>query len=210
MKRDWNSLYDNQGVVQVAPSPKVVEATGFLLGADSGTVLDLGCGTGRHTPYLLREGFQVLGCDASGSALQIARAAIPQAEFQQCDIGSLPYRDGSIEAILSHAVIQHGVMATIRKVIAEMHRVLRPGGRLFVTVVSTEHPEYLTGHEIEPRTKIGIDAVDGDMPHHYFTEEDIKECFGSFDISGLEHYRAPSEKQPARMAATWAIYAVRT
>ncbi len=91
-----------------------------------------------------------------------------------------------------------------------MERVLRGGGALFLTVTSTEHPEYQTGHEIERGTKMHIDAIDGDMPHHYFTEQEMRELFGHFQIVKLEHYRAPSEKSPGRIAATWAVYARRS
>ena len=90
-----------------------------------------------------------------------------------------------------------------------MHRVLKQGALLFLTVTSTEHPEFLTGQEIEPGTKINIDAIDGDMPHHYFTEPEIEELFSDFNIRRLEHYLAHSEKNPDRMAATWALYASR-
>ncbi len=54
---------------------------------------------------------------------------------------------------------------------------------------------------------MNIDAIDGDMPHHYFTEQEMRDLFGRFVIVKLEHYRAPSEKSPGRIAATWAIYA---
>lgn len=76
-------------------------------------------------------------------------------------------------------------------------------------MISTEHPEYLTGQELEPGTKINIDAIDGDMPHHYFTESEMRDFFRDFVIMDLEHYRAPSEKNPGGMAATWALYAIR-
>jgi ubiquinone/menaquinone biosynthesis C-methylase UbiE len=207
--RDWDSLYREKGVVQKEPSPKAADAVSFLRSTGTSRVLDLGCGTGRHTAYFARNGFEVLGCDSSEAALHIARGVLPEVEFQVCDVGWLPYRDGSVDGIFCHAVIQHGTLAAIRKTIAEMHRVLRRDGALFLTVTSTEHPEYLTGHEIEPGTKLHIDAIDGDMPHHYFTEPEMRDLFWRFVVIKLEHYRAPSEKSPGRIAATWAIYATR-
>lgn len=207
--KDWDSLYQERGVVQKGLSPKAGDAVEFLREAKADRVLDLGCGTGRHAVYLAQNGFEVIGCDSSEAALRIVKAILPEAEFQACDVGLLPYRDLSVDGIFCHAVIQHGTLATIKKAIAEMHRVLRRGGVLFLTVTSTEHPEYLTGHEIEPGTKMNIDAIDGDMPHHYFTEREMRDLFSRFDIVKLEHYRAPSEKSPGRIAATWAIYATR-
>ncbi len=207
--KDWDSLYQQRGVVQKEPSPKADDAVRFFRTVRTERMLDLGCGTGRHTAYLARNGFQVMGCDSSEAALRIARGVLPEVEFQVCDVGSLPYRSQNIDGIFCHAVIQHGTLAAIKKAIAEMHRVLKRGGALFLTVTSTEHPEYLTGHEIEPGTKLHIDAIDGDMPHHYFTEPEMRDLFGRFVIAKLEHYEAPSEKSPGRIAATWAIYATR-
>lgn len=207
--KNWGSLYEERGVVQREPSPKVVEAVTFFRTAKTKTILDLGCGTGRHADLLQRNGFQVYGCDSSASALGIARETLPQVQFQQCDMGLLPYHDQCFDGIICHAVIQHGTVATIKKTIAEIHRILNKGGVLFLTVISTEHPEHLTGQEIEPGTKINIDAIDGDMPHHYFTESEVRDFFEDFAIMKLEHYRAPSEKIPGRLAATWALYAQR-
>jgi SAM-dependent methyltransferase len=207
--KDWDSLYQERGVVQKDLSPKAGDALSFLRTAKIGRILDLGCGTGRHAAYLAQSGFEVLGCDSSEAALRITRGVLPWVQFQVCDAGSLPYRNQSINGIFCHAVIQHGTLATIKRTIGEIHRVLKREGALFLTVPSTEHPEYLTGREIEPGTKMNIDAIDGDMPHHYFTEPEMRQLFGRFHIVKLEHYRAPSEKSPGRMAATWAVYATR-
>jgi ubiquinone/menaquinone biosynthesis C-methylase UbiE len=205
--KNWGSLYEERGVVQREPSAKVVEAVGFFRTAKTRMILDLGCGTGRHAALLQRSGFRVYGCDSSAAALAMAREMLPEAQLLQCDMGLLPYHDQCFEGIICHAVIQHGTVAAIKKTIAEIHRILKKGGVLFLTVISTEHPEYLTGREIEPGTKMNIDAIDGDMPHHYFTESEMRDFFGDFTILKLEHYRAPSEKTPGRLAATWALYA---
>ena len=190
-------------------SAKVVEAVSFFRSSRAKTILDLGCGTGRHAALLQKNGFEVYGCDSSASALSMAREMLPQAEFQQCDMGWLPYREECFDGIVCHAVIQHSTVAATKKTIAEIHRVLRCGGALFLTVISTEHPEFLTGQDSEPGTKMNIDAIDGDMPHHYFTESEMKDFFEGFAIEKLEHYRAPSEKSPNRLAATWALCARR-
>jgi len=207
--KDWDSLYQGRGIVQQEPSPRVLEAIAFFRSERAIRVLDLGCGTGRHTTYLARQGFEVYGCDSSAYGLRFVRAAEPQVQLCRCDMGALPYRDEVFDGVLSHAVVQHGIVATVRRAIAEIRRVLRRGGVVFFTVPSTEHPEYLTGEEIEPNTKMNISAIDGDMPHHYFTEAEMMSFFEEYTILGLEHHRAPSEKTPSIIAATWALYAKR-
>ena len=207
--KDWNSLYAERGVVQEEPSATVVEAARLFMAEGGSRILDLGCGTGRHSLYLLTKGFEVYGCDLSLDALRIVTGVLPEAHFKRCDMAALPYRGESFDGVLSHAVVQHGTIATIKRVILEVYRVLRRGGVLFLTVPSTEHPEYLTGEEIEPNTKMNIDAIDGDMPHHYFTEAEMRDLFADYEIVKLQHRRAPSEKDPSRPAASWGLYAKR-
>ena len=60
--RDWDSLYKEQGVVQKEPSVRAIEAAAFFGQEGLKTILDLGCGTGRHTHLLLQAGISNLKC----------------------------------------------------------------------------------------------------------------------------------------------------
>ena len=207
--KDWNSLYKEKGIVEEEPSKRVIEAVNFFKQQRLKRILDLGCGTGRHTVYLLKQGFHVYGCDSSESALKISSEILTEVDFKQCDMISLPYKDEFFDGILCNFVIEHGKIAKIKKAISEMYRVLRKRGVLFLRVPSTKHPEYLTGKEIEPNTKIDIDSIDGDMPHHYFTEEEMREFFREYEIIKLEHFEGASEYNPTKKSAFWEIYARR-
>lgn len=208
--KDWDSLYKEKGIVQKEPSKRVIEAVKFFKQNGLERILDLGCGTGRHTVHLLKQGFQAYGCDSSESALKIAREVLTDVEFEQCDMTSLPYEDEFFDGILCNFVIQHGKIADVKRAISEMYRVLKKGGIIFLTVPSTKHPEYFTGEEIEPGTKINIEAIDGNMPHHYFTEEEMREFFGKYKIIKLEHFEGASEKDPNKKSASWGIFCRRT
>ena len=204
---DWETLYKEKGIVQKEPSKFVKEAVEFFKQQNLEKILDLGCGTGRHTIYLLKNGFKVYGCDASESALKIAKEIIKNVEFKKCDMTSLPYKNNYFDGVLCHFVIQHGKIEQIKKAISEIYRVLRKDGILYLSVPSVEHPEYFTGKEIEPRTKINIDAIDSNVPHHYFTEDEISNLFNKFDIIKLKHVEFPSEKDPNKKAAAYLLYA---
>lgn len=53
--KDWNCIYKERGILQKEASENVIEAVNFFKQELVRIVLDLGCGTGRHTAYLHKE-----------------------------------------------------------------------------------------------------------------------------------------------------------
>ena len=205
--KDWNSIYEAKGIFQKDASPRVLDAIKHFEEKGLSRILDLGCGTGRHTTVLYERGFEVYGCDSSEKAIGVVADLMEDSDFRKCDMTSLPYSSEFFDGILCNHVIQHGLLADVRKACGEMLRILRSGGLLFLTVISTEHPKYTTGHEIEPNTRIDTDAVDGHIPHHFFTESELRDLFKKFEICTLEHFTGPSELDPIKESAAWEMYA---
>lgn len=103
------------------------------------TILDLGCGSGRHVVYLARAGFSVYGLDNSPEGIQIGRQWLAE-EGLEADLrlGSmtdrLPFDDSFFDAVISVQVIHHARIMSIRFIVQEIGRVLTKGGLVFVTV----------------------------------------------------------------------------
>lgn len=97
-----------------------------LLGG--GRVLDVGCGTGVLAGAIARAGYQVVGVDVSPGML--ARAAgRGLAGVYAAFSSALPFADGSFELALTVATLHHlETPARVARTIAEMGRVVRPGG----------------------------------------------------------------------------------
>ena len=205
--KNWDNIYKKNGMVQVEPSPYVIDAINFFKDENLVKILDLGCGTGRHVFCLKYHGFKVWGCDKSDHALDIASEDTPEAQLSQCDFKSLPYPDEFFDGVISHGVIHHARINEIKKAISEIHRVLNMDGLVYILVPSVEHEEFPTGNSIEKNTKINIDAIDGDLPHHYFTKNELEEFFSDFEVIKLEHVVYKSEKNPAKTAAGFVLYA---
>jgi SAM-dependent methyltransferase len=99
------------------------------------TVLDVACGTGvlaREAMGRVRPGGAVVGLDRNEGMLAVARRTSPGIEWKQGEAESLPFADERFDVVVS----QFGLMFFDDRVTAlkEMWRVLRPGGRLAVTV----------------------------------------------------------------------------
>jgi ubiquinone/menaquinone biosynthesis C-methylase UbiE len=109
-----------------------------LSGAKPGDrVLDVGCGTGYLTRRLARAATpkgKAIGLDASSGMLQQARRACPSdtCEFVVGAAEKLEFNDGSFDVVTSSLMLHHLPAQLRAEALSEMHRVLRPGGRLLI------------------------------------------------------------------------------
>jgi len=131
----WAEVYDHDAnPLPALEEPHVRLAAGEVNGL---TVLDLGCGTGRHAHWLAEEGANVTAIDFSPGMLQQARSK-PGAEsidFQTHDLHQpLPFGP-QFDLVVSGLVMEH--LSDLPRLFAQVHRVLRPGGRF---VFSAMHP----------------------------------------------------------------------
>jgi ubiquinone/menaquinone biosynthesis C-methylase UbiE len=98
---------------------------------DGARLLDLGCGTGHQMAELRERGFEVTGVDGSDEMLKHARANNPDAELHQADVDDLPLPDASFDYLLCIEVLRY--LPEPERCVAEMARVLRPGGVALAT-----------------------------------------------------------------------------
>jgi SAM-dependent methyltransferase len=107
-------------------------------------LLDLGCGFGRHAYEALRLGADVIACDLGLAELKEVRAVYSSmrasddlpagvvAEAVNGDATRLPFADGAFDRIIASEVVEH--IPDDAAALTELARVLRPGGRIAVTV----------------------------------------------------------------------------
>ena len=94
-------------------------------------VLDVCCGPGLVAGAAAARGASAAGLDFSSAMLAIARAAQPRVEFSQGDAEALPYADDSFDAVVANFGVHH--VPNPSAALAEMCRVLAPGGRVAFT-----------------------------------------------------------------------------
>ena len=96
-------------------------------------VLDLGCGAGRFVAALRDAGADPVGVEIASGALERARAVAPGADLRLlAEDGSIPLEHGSVDLVWCSEVLEH--VADGAHLLQEARRVLRPGGRLLLTV----------------------------------------------------------------------------
>jgi SAM-dependent methyltransferase len=101
------------------------------LGVDAGDrLLDVACGAGLAVELAGLRGADCAGVDASPRLVAIARDRSPGADIRVADMHSLPWPDGTFTVATSF----RGIWGTTPAAIDEVYRVLRPGGRLGLTV----------------------------------------------------------------------------
>jgi SAM-dependent methyltransferase len=93
-------------------------------------VLDVGCGAGVEVVRFARGGARAIGVDLAASAIALTRQNLSQqglgAELAVADGEALPFRDGTIDFVYGHGVVQY--TGDDRRLVAECLRVLKPGG----------------------------------------------------------------------------------
>jgi ubiquinone/menaquinone biosynthesis C-methylase UbiE len=112
-------------------------------------VLDLGCGNGRNSIYLAKEGMRVIGIDFSLGLIKIAKNKLEWKEILshvnllQGDIASLPLKNEYVDSVLYIATIHHLPDPEERlKSLCEVKRCLKPGGKALVSAWAQEQEKF--------------------------------------------------------------------
>ena len=118
--------------------PAILNLAGDVAGR---RILDAGCGSGPILAALRERGATVTGFDSSAGMLELARRRLgPDADLQVADLSRpLPYPDGAFDDVIAALVLHY--LEDWKAPLAELRRVLKPGGRLIVAV---DHPFAIT------------------------------------------------------------------
>ncbi len=143
-------------------------------------VLDIGCGTGESLAALADTfSIEPYGADISETILSIARSSHPEIPFFLCDAASLPFAAQSFDAVMMECVLTlfDDPAAALREAV----RVLKPGGRLIISSLTSKKPDCFPG---KPDYFPGKPASSAKKPEYFpttpvsSTPEDITICAG--------------------------------
>ncbi|MEU9716886.1 class I SAM-dependent methyltransferase [Streptomyces sp. NPDC047976] len=150
----WQQTYgEHPGMYGEEPSAPAVHAAAVFRAAGAREVLELGAGHGHDALYFAREGFLVLATDFSPVGLeQLREASAAQQVADQVTTAvhdvrePLPLADASVDAVFAHMLLCMALSTKeIHTLVAEVRRVLRPGGVFVYTVRHTGDAHYRAG-----------------------------------------------------------------
>lgn len=153
----------------------------FRAQVGNGLVADLGCGPGRYLPQI---GAPVVGLDVSGAMLSFARRH--PYPLVQADLESLPLCDRSLVGAFARHSYLHLPRARATYGFAELHRALRAGGLLMISLIEGSYE--------------GRDLPGDEFPGRYFafwTAPDLAAALGraGFSEISVERVRRPKGEQ---------------
>jgi SAM-dependent methyltransferase len=151
-------------------------------------VLDVGCGAGVEVVRFRRGGARVVGVDVSDRAAALTRANLAQQGLQAgvavADGEAMPFPDASFDFVYAHGVIQYA--SSDRDVVAECHRVVRPGGLVMFQVYN--RVSWL--HLLSKVMKVPLEHEDAPVLRRYSIGE-FRTLLRAFDDVDLVPERFP-------------------
>ena len=117
------------------------------------------------------------------------------ADLSCCEMDQIPQPAGFFDAAIAFNSIYHGDRERLEGVLRVLHRCLRDGGELFVTLPSVENRMYGRGEQLAPDTFRSpgmfdrLFSQDGEKgePHFFSSRETVDELFAEFDVVSLKH-----------------------
>ena len=219
--KQWDRVYSQNFMTMWYPNEDIIRFNAKLIRKrltydeydikrDINSVLDLGCGNGRHAIYFAREGMKASGVDVSEQAIDWARDWAKResldVDFQVGDIGNLPYPNASFGAVVSHGVLDHVPADLAAAAVREVRRVLTPGGLFYCDLRCVDDFEFGKGKQVAPNTFVVDQGYERGLVQHFFTLEEIKALFdGQFRIIYSEITERRIEPDFQRRYSRWVL-----
>ncbi len=163
-------------------------------------ILDAGCGDGRYTAELARQGADVVGLDLSAGLLDVAKKNAPEVKFVQGDFTKLPFEKESFAGVWAHASLVHlPTPELVKQSLQEFNRVLKPDGGLHIKVKKQTGPN---------ETEVVSDSLsEHDRFFRYYTEDGLKVLLEEAGFTVEELYREGDAH--GRLEVSWLVILAR-
>jgi len=179
----WTGALEALSSVDYEPEPGVVsflargpQSFGYL-------GLDLGCGFGRHVLAGARLGFRMVGVDCCDEAVRVTRRMLQghrqRGEVLVGGVTALPFSEGAFDFAIANCVLSHGTHFSLTQGISEIVRVLRRGGVLFGSVLSSNDPRHGDGVPVEDGSFVFTRGPEKGICHCFMNEAALRSILES-------------------------------
>lgn len=188
---NWKIVNANKEREWLLPSQEVYYLIDRWKTLNKKSVLDLGCGIGRHALLFSKRGFNTYGLDLSEDAIMKAKAYSDinnaKIEYVVADMLNLPYGSQTMNAVFAYYSISHTDTSGVIRILEEIRRILTINGECYLTFGSKNSWGYKEEWPIvDDNTKIRIeDGPDNGVPHFFADSELIYNLFEKYEIIDL-------------------------
>ena len=151
--------------------------------ANGSRVLDVASGPGYVAARAAERGASVVGVDVADSMLALARRLHPELEFRHGNAEALPFGDATFDAALASFLLMH--LGRAEQAVAELTRVLAPGGRLALTVWDVPQQARFIGVLVDAIAEVGAPPPDLPAGPPFFRFADDGEFSALLEGAGL-------------------------
>ena len=150
--------------------------------------LDLGCGNGRNTKYILENGFNVVGIDLSKIAISNTRKLLKRSKFSpsrykliNTSSDNFQYKKDSFDYIISDSTLDSMPINEFKKTLKLIYNSIKPNGLIYLNLINkknvTHKGKFLNSYDFLIKSKHENNTIQS-----YFDSKRIKENFKQFKI----------------------------
>lgn len=178
-------------------------------------ILEIGCGTGNNLWFCAREGFAVAGVDGSSTAIEWARGRFAEenlnGDLRVADFTSLPFPDSAFDLCIDHAALSHTTVDGAARAVAEVHRVLRLGGRFLFNPYSDRCTSFYRSPDPDGTVRdIRVGSITGGSVARFYSLQDVRDLFDdAWTVQSLRHLEETDMVQ-RDVHAEWLVIAEKT
>lgn len=207
-KIQWDKKYQDKRFFLKWPDEMVVRFIAKYMSGNSTTVLDLGCGSGRHCELLAKHGGGgggniVYGCDISKNSISLTKKRLKslnlKGNFIESYSWNLPYASNFFDYVIAWHSIYYNNFNNMKKAIDQIHRILNTNGITLISFIAKGDFRQKYGKLVSKNTYMGKkDAYDhADLTYSIPNLNVLKKILKNFTILSIgynEMYFNPKQR----------------
>lgn len=175
----WNKVHTSYKRAEIK-TDNWLEDFSRIISSCSTPIIDLGCGSGNDTLYLIQKGKKVISCDQSPNAISNIKSNFSEVYDTRCFnmLDGFPFDDHSTELVIADLCLHYFREKDTFNIIDEIKRVLSPDGHLILRVNSINDINYGAGRGTEIEKHLFM--TDDNRLKRFFCDDDLQYFFRGF------------------------------